>query len=166
VLIRRANRPERPHQNETDFRPPGSAGGICYDAGMSASLAPPVREALQRAAAAVPELDLLMLFGSRARGDAHGQSDWDFGYVSRVRLDAAGFLATLVETTGSDRIDLVDLQRASGLLRYRVARDADVIHERHPGIADAFRLDAVRFWCDAEPIIQRGYDAVLAELDR
>jgi predicted nucleotidyltransferase len=133
---------------------------------MPDQVSPTVPEALARTAAAVPGLALLLLFGSRARSETHACSDWDFGYLASARLDAAGLLAALVETTGSDRIDLVDLQRAGGLLRYRAARDGQVVYESQPGVADAFRLEAVRFWCEAAPVLQRGYEAVLAELDR
>ena len=65
---------------------------------------------------------------------------------------------------GTDRVDLVDLQRASGLVRYRVARDGHTVFEAAPGLADRFRLEAADFWCDAVSLLRRGYDDVLAEL--
>lgn len=67
---------------------------------------------------------------------------------------------------GTDRIDLVNLDRASGLLRYRVARDGQVLAERTPGAAGNFRLQAIDFWCDAGPLLEREYDALLADLKR
>jgi predicted nucleotidyltransferase len=130
------------------------------------SLAPadPAFAAIARTARAQPGLESVLLFGSRARGVAHAGSDWDVGYLATDAFDAAGWLAALVEALGTDRIDLVDLGRASGLLRYRAARDGQTLYERAPGVAHRFRLEAVRFWCDAAPILQRGYDEVLAEL--
>lgn len=116
-------------------------------------------------ARSTPGLDLLLLFGSRARGDAHAGSDWDLGYLADARFDAAGLLAALVETVGRDDIDLVDLARAGGLLRYRAARDGDVLFESRSRAGERFRLDAIQFWCDAEPVLRRGYAAVLRELD-
>jgi len=109
-------------------------------------------------------LSLLVLFGSRARGDAHARSDWDFGYLGDSTLDVPVLLAALVETVGNDRVDLVDLARASGLLRYRAARDGRALYESQPRTMEAFCLDAADFWCDAEPILRRGYEDVLAEL--
>ena len=123
-------------------------------------------ERVGAAVAGTTGLDVLFLFGSRARGDAHSGSDWDFGYLSEAGLDADGLLATLVAMVGNDRIDLVDLRRASGLLRYRVARDGHLLFERTNGVADAFRLQAADFWCDAGALLERGYDDVLAGLDR
>jgi predicted nucleotidyltransferase len=39
------------------------------------------REAIARAAARHRGLTLVVLFGSRARGEATERSDWDLGYV-------------------------------------------------------------------------------------
>jgi predicted nucleotidyltransferase len=115
-------------------------------------------------AARTPGLDLLVLFGSRARGDAHARSDWDFGFLGDDTLDVTALLAALVETVGSDRLDLVDLAHAGGLLRYRAARDGLALFESRPRAMEAFCLEAADFWCDVEPILRRGYDDVLADL--
>jgi predicted nucleotidyltransferase len=109
-------------------------------------------------------VDAMMLFGSRGRGDAHARSDWDVGYLADRDIDVPALLAAIVEIVGSDRVDLVDLQRASGLLRYRAARDGLLVYEAQPRLAERFRLDAAQFWCDAAPVLRRGYERVLAEL--
>jgi len=123
-----------------------------------------ITEALRRAAQGAPHLQVLLLFGSRARDAAHVASDWDFGYVADDAFDPAALLAAIVESIGTDRVDLVDLRRASGLLRYRAARDGAVVFEAAPRLAEQFCLDAVQFWCDARPLLERGYAEVLAEL--
>lgn len=107
-----------------------------------------------------------MLFGSRARGDAAANADWDLGYVGTPALDVVGLLTALVDVLGTDRVDLVDLCRASGLLRYAAARDGRVVVEATPGLGDRFRLEAARFWCDASPVLMRGYEDILAGLKR
>ena len=112
----------------------------------------PLRERLRLLATASDGLELLMLFGSRARGDTHAQSDWDFGYIAGLSFGAASFVARLVEILDTERVDFVDLERASGLLRFRAARDGDVIFEQRPRRAEQFMLDAADFWCDAEPV--------------
>jgi predicted nucleotidyltransferase len=122
--------------------------------------------ALADEARATPGLELLLLFGSRARGNAVAASDWDFGYLASPALDVASLLAALVTRLGTDRIDVVDLRRASGLLRYRAARDGRLIFESRHGLVDRFRLDAAQFWCEAARILERGYERVLAELER
>lgn len=110
-------------------------------------------------------LELLVLFGSRARGDAHDVSDWDFGYLARPAADITGLLAALVEITGSDRVDLVDLSRASGVLRFQAARDGQMLYEQTPGRGNAFRLEAAHFWCDMAPVFGPAHADVLARLD-
>ena len=123
-------------------------------------------DALVRAAQYVPGLDLFLLFGSRAREEPHSRSDWDLGYLAAADVDPATLRARLVEILGTDRVDLVDLGRASGLLRYRAARDGHVLFEALPGLGDRFKLEAAQFWCDAAFVLEQGYEDVLAELTR
>lgn len=120
--------------------------------------------ALLRIAADSPGLRLLLVFGSRARSESHTSSDWDVGYLATPAADVDMLRARLVEALGTDRIDLVDLQKAGGLLRFRAARDGQLVFESEQGLGDRFRLEAAQFWCDAGPVLQRGYDDVLAEL--
>ncbi|MGH8930096.1 MAG: type VII toxin-antitoxin system MntA family adenylyltransferase antitoxin [Egibacteraceae bacterium] len=109
-------------------------------------------------------LHLLVLHGSRARGDAGPLSDWDFGFLADDRLDAALLRARLTVAVGTEAVDLVDLARASALLRFRAARDARVLFERDEAEFRRFQLEAVRFWCDAGPVIRAAHDEILAAL--
>lgn len=131
---------------------------------MHVSDAKSVIRALRALAARQRGLTLLVLFGSRARGDVSAQSDWDFGFLSDTSVDQLTVMAALAEAVGSERVDLVDLARASGLLRYRAARDGVLVYEARPGIFDRFRFEAARFWYDAEPVLRPGYDGILDRL--
>lgn len=111
-----------------------------------------------------PGLSLLVLHGSRARGDAHALSDWDFGYESTGGFDPDALLATLADRLKADRIDLVDLTRAGALLRYRVARDGIIWFERRAGRFQQFWLDSVETWCDLGPVLEPYYASVLEAL--
>jgi predicted nucleotidyltransferase len=133
---------------------------------MADSELPGVLERIRDLASRSPGLELLILFGSRARGDVHVRSDWDFGYLATRRADLPALMSTLVETTGSDRVDLVDLRRASGVLRFRAARDGQVIYESQAGLGTRFRLEAAHFWCEMAPILQPALEEVLTRLDR
>lgn len=117
-------------------------------------------------AARTSGLRMLILFGSRARGDARAQSDWDLAYGADPSFDVDHFMSDVAGLLAADRIDLVDLDRAGGQLRFRVARDGRVLHADDEARFERFWLDAVSFWCDAEPIVRRGYDELLAELGR
>jgi predicted nucleotidyltransferase len=117
-------------------------------------------------AGAQPGLHLLLVFGSRARGDAHDRSDWDFGYLAAESFDPAALLATLVEALACDRVDLVDLNRASGLLRFRAAREGVLVHETEAGAGNRFRVEAARFWHDVEPVLRPAYEQFLQQVGR
>ena len=113
-----------------------------------------------------PGLVLLVLYGSRARGDMHAGSDWDFGYIANSTFDPDRLLSHLVAALRTDAVDVADLTRAGGLLRFRAARDGRPVFEARPEVFARFWLDAVSFWCDVAPLVERGYEAILAELPR
>lgn len=111
-----------------------------------------------------PEITLFMLFGSRARGDAKERSDWDFAYIADDRFDQLALFAKLTALLKTDNVDLVNLSKVSGLLRYRVAKDGKLLYQSHTGQYEKFWLQAVTFWCDAGPIIRAEYDALLRRI--
>jgi predicted nucleotidyltransferase len=110
------------------------------------------------------EIRLFLLFGSRSQGIAREESDWDFGYIADVGFDPLPLYTDLVLALETDKVDLVDLSRASGLLRFRAVRDGIVLFEKPKGQYQKLWLDAVHFWCDASPVIRQEYDAVLEGL--
>ena len=113
-----------------------------------------------------PGLELLVLFGSRGRGDAQPDSDWDFAFIGSKALDVGKLHADLAAALGTDRLDLVDLDRAGGLLRYRVARDGEPIYEARPRLFERFWLDAVSFWLDAQHVLLPAYQEILEGASR
>ncbi|MBY0492876.1 MAG: nucleotidyltransferase domain-containing protein [Cyanobacteria bacterium] len=106
-------------------------------------------------------LRLLILHGSRARGQFRPDSDWDFAYIADATFDPDLLLARLSETLG-DKIDLADLDRASALLRFKAAAEGRALFESERGIFDRFRLTAIQTWCDMQPVLSRAYGAALA----
>lgn len=117
-----------------------------------------------RAAEGAEGLRLLMLHGSRARGSARPNSDWDFAFLADSSFDPDSLLARLSEELATDSIDLADLTRASGLLRFTAAADGFLLFEKEPGLHDRFRLEAITAWCDMEPVLRPAYDAELSRL--
>ena len=113
-----------------------------------------------------PKLRLLILFGSRARGDAHEGSDWDLGYLADAGMDPDALLLDLVNALGTDRVDVVDLARAGAQIAFRAAADARVLYEAEPGLFGKYWIEAVDFWCDVEPLLRAGYADVLSRLRR
>lgn len=111
---------------------------------------------------------MLLLHGSRARGDARADSDWDFGFLAddRAVFDPDDLLAQIAEALGADHIDLADLSSSSALLAYRAARDGVVVFEREAGRFQRFWLHAVDTWCDLAPILMPLYEHTLESLPR
>ena len=121
-------------------------------------------DAIRAIASAYPGLKLLVLHGSRARGDSHAGSDWDFAYSAEPELDVDSLMASLGEGLGTNHLDLADLDRASGLLRYKAASDGVAVYQREPALFEQFRLDAVSAWCDMAPVLGPAYAVSLARL--
>lgn len=124
----------------------------------------PELSAFRQAAARVPGLRLLVLHGSRARGDAHARSDWDFAYTGDEDLDELELRAVLADVLDNDNIDVANLARAGGLLRYRVAKDGVLVFAPDPGSFDDFRCDAASFWFDIEGVVRSEHAALLESL--
>ena len=109
-----------------------------------------------------PGLRLLVLFGSRARGDQHDESDWDFAFLGDI--DILGLRGRLTDALATDSVDLVDLSRASGLLRFRVASHGLVVFQQVPGTFDDFAIEAALYWYDVEPIVRKAHAELIAGL--
>jgi predicted nucleotidyltransferase len=108
-------------------------------------------------------LDVIVLHGSRARGDGYATSDWDIGYLG-ARVDHFQLLADISEVLNTDAVDLVDLRKASAILRYRAARDGHLIFEQQSGAFTEFVIAATLHWCDIEPVVRRAHHRILAGL--
>jgi hypothetical protein len=114
------------------------------------------RELLARALAEFPGVRLAFLFGSRARGRAHGESDFDVAVLvdealagreqkARTIRRLAGRLGREVS---SPRLDLVLLNDAPALLRHRVLRDGIVLFQRSPEERVRFTTRTIREYQD------------------
>ncbi|MCA2641536.1 MAG: nucleotidyltransferase domain-containing protein [Microcystis aeruginosa Ma_QC_Ch_20071001_S25] len=95
----------------------------------------------------LPNLKLLILFGSRARGEHRPDSDWDFAVLYGERSDRKDIssllkIYTLLEQAfeiPDDKIDVVDLKECSPILAHYVARDGQLLYERETGLFEVFK---------------------------
>ncbi len=99
----------------------------------------------------LPYLKFLVLFGSRARGDAYERSDWDFAIFcdEEARQKAIadqpyGFLAVhnAIEDCfeiGGEYMDVVDVTRCSALIAHYVADEGVVLYESEIGVFRDFQ---------------------------
>jgi len=96
-----------------------------------------------------PEIRLVVLFGSRAKARSRPSSDLDLG----IRVINASTVFTALERDAvrllaTDRVDVVDLRRASPLLAMGVAIDGIALYERDPGEFASFASLAARRYND------------------
>jgi predicted nucleotidyltransferase len=99
----------------------------------------------------IPYLKLLVLFGSRARGDAYDRSDWDFAYLCdedarkvAIADKDYGFLEVhnAIEdcfAIGGEYMDVVDLHKCSALIAHYVATEGVLLYESQKGVFLDFR---------------------------
>ena len=86
-----------------------------------------------------PSVEAAWLFGSRARGDAHGRSDVDIAILPprdrevsmRKRLSMAAQIAGVLGMV-ADQVDLVLMNDASVLLVHRALREGRLLVDRNP----------------------------------
>ena len=95
---------------------------------------------------------LVLLFGSIAKGSVHGKSDIDLGFLFDQPVDLLALTNDVVKFLHSDRVDVVDLQRASPLLRYSAARTGMVLYERSEGLFNQFLSLAFRMYVDTKKL--------------
>lgn len=102
----------------------------------------------------VPYLKLLVLFGSRARGDHNANSDWDFAFLCdeeyRKQYEKQGWdylrilgILQQVYKLGDDEIDAVDMRICSNILAHSIATDGKVLYELEPGEFAAFQQEKI-----------------------
>jgi predicted nucleotidyltransferase len=103
----------------------------------------------------VPYLKMLVLFGSRARGDYREDSDYDFAalYDEEMRHAIAdskkrGLLNIYSHLTNifdlpTELVEVVRLNECSPLLANVVARDGLLIYEKEFGEYEKFRLESI-----------------------
>ena len=95
-----------------------------------------------------PRIDLVVVFGSIASGEAHAESDVDVAVRGSGELDLIAVTNDVTRLLYTDAVDVVDLRRASPLLMMEVVRGGRVIFERTPGSYAAFCSLAHRRYVD------------------
>lgn len=106
-------------------------------------------------------LDLIVLFGSRAKGRAVAGSDTDIAVRAIKRpwgdwnweFEVEAALADAIRVNGE--VDVVFLNGASPLLMFEVASSGQVLYEGEWGTFSDFRSYAARVYYDNEPRFRR-----------
>jgi predicted nucleotidyltransferase len=113
-----------------------------------------------------PGVELIVLFGSAAKGRARPRSDLDIAARADGPLDLDALYLCLAPRLGTDRLDLVDLRKAGSVLAFEVARHGQPLFERIPGAFRSFQALASRRYCDTAKLRRAQQRAIRVFLDR
>lgn len=98
------------------------------------------------------ELDLLILLGSYGtRYFQPGRSDIDIAFLPGKELQRDEYLQLIRDLSAFfqyDRLDLIDLRRASGLLKFEIAGKGRVLFQSKPDFFERYRLYCLRYYYD------------------
>ncbi|MEA5598572.1 type VII toxin-antitoxin system MntA family adenylyltransferase antitoxin [Rivularia sp. UHCC 0363] len=137
-----------------------------------------LRELSQQLPEKIPYLKMLVLFGSRATGNTHGNSDWDFAvlydedkrnYCTNNNPGALFELPMLIGETlniNPDNIDIVELNHCSWLISHFVARDGILLFEKDSGGFEYFRLTSLRDESELKKFRQEQHQLIKIELSQ
>ncbi|MEN9221026.1 MAG: nucleotidyltransferase domain-containing protein [Thermostichus sp. BF3_bins_97] len=118
-----------------------------------------------------PNVKLVVLFGSQARGCATTQSDWDLAYqfwqpVSAwEELDLSLKLAMYLGIP-TDDLDAVNLWGCSPLLAQIIASEGKLIYEAEPGLFAWFRVKSWKQYLDTAKFRQLQGESIRRGLER
>jgi predicted nucleotidyltransferase len=114
----------------------------------------------------VPAIELVVLFGSVARGQARSRSDLDIAVRGDGPVDLDALYLVLAPRLGTDRLDLVDLRVAGSVLGFEVARHGQPLFERVPGAFRSFQALASGRYCDTAKLRRAQQRAIHVFLER
>ena len=97
-------------------------------------------------------LQCVLLFGSLTSGRRHEQSDIDLGFLFDGPVDILDVTNRVNRLLGSDNVDVVNLRRASPLLKFAASRKGIILYERDPGLFSQFRSLAYRMYVDTRKL--------------
>ena len=97
-------------------------------------------------------LQLALLFGSAASDKMHKQSDIDLAFLFDTPADVLALTNNVIRFLHTDTIDVIDLRRASPLLKFSAMKNGVLIYEREPGIFNAFYSLAFRIYVDTKKL--------------
>ncbi len=101
-------------------------------------------------------LELIVLFGSRARGTFSTESDSDFGVRALKTLPKETLLdvARALDAV-SPNAEVVDLREAGPLLLGAIAKDGKLLYESQTSLFAEFKIRAMNEYLDYQPYLDK-----------
>lgn len=97
-------------------------------------------------------LRLILLFGSIITGKVHGKSDIDLAFLFNKSVNILTLTNRIIRLLHTDNIDVVDLRRASPLLRFSAVKSGMLLYEREPGMFNEFYSLSFRMYVDTRKL--------------
>lgn len=97
-------------------------------------------------------LQLVLLFGSVASGKEYHKSDIDLGFLFDRPIDILSLTNRVIQLLRKDKVDVVDLRRASPLLKFLAIRQGKVLFEQRLGLFNAFQSLTFRIYVDTKKL--------------
>ncbi len=97
-------------------------------------------------------LRLVLLFGSVASGKEYQESDIDLGFLFDRPIDIYALTNRVIQLLKTDRVDVIDLRRASPLLKHSVIRTGKALFEQTPGLFNIFQSLTFRIYVDSKKL--------------
>jgi len=111
---------------------------------------------IREATETIPGIDVLVVFGSRAKGSARPDSDLDVAVLPAADFSGSlaqflgGIAAQLAELAPDGRVDVVLLDHASDVLRQRIMEHGRVVLCRNEKAWKELRVRTMREYGDGE----------------
>ncbi|MDF0591079.1 type VII toxin-antitoxin system MntA family adenylyltransferase antitoxin [Candidatus Methanocrinis natronophilus] len=111
---------------------------------------------------------LAYLFGSLAKtGEVGGREPQDVDLALLTREKPVWKLRDeIADALGTDRLDIVDLRRASPVLLFEIIRSARLIYSSDEAVRERFVLDVLHLYRDTAPLRRRQRAALKRRMDR
>lgn len=93
-------------------------------------------------------LQFIIVFGSAASGKVHSHSDIDLAFQYNRPVDVVSLTNKVTTLLHTDKVDVVDLRRATPLLMYSVAKTGKLLYEKAPNSFVEFCSLAFRRYVD------------------
>lgn len=97
-------------------------------------------------------LKLVLLFGSAVSGKIHKKSDIDLAFLFDKAVDILTLTNRVIKLLHTDNVDVVDLKRASPLLKFSAVKSGMILYEKEPGMFNEFYSLAFRRYIDTKKL--------------
>ncbi len=112
---------------------------------------------------------LAYLFGSLAQKGGKLSRPRPPGDVDLAILTKEGpaynLLEAVVDILGTDRLDLVDLRKASPVLRFEILRGGRPIYVSDEDLRERYEMETIHLYRDTEPMRRRQWEALKERME-